>query len=74
MKMHPERFGTDMGNEPRDTSGNKGTADQQVPWREYVRFLKIWDLMVLVADGTAIAGIQMLSNQVKETTTMIYHF
>lgn len=62
-----KRFGTDKGNEPRDTSGNRGTADQQVPWREHVRFIQIWDILVLVADSTAIAGNKILSNQVRET-------
>lgn len=51
------------------TGGNKYTKDD-LPWKEYGRFIKGWDLLVLAADLTTIIGNLGLQLQIDEQWTV----
>ena len=58
----PERYKETIKEAPTTSQDISCTPD--LPWKEYARFIKGWDILVLAADLTTICGIIGLIDEV----------
>ena len=63
--FEPEKYKETLTSSQSSLENKRIRGDKDLPLKEYLRFIKGWDVLVLVADITTISGNLGLELQVK---------